>query len=108
LGCSVGKQSPWNGEWRIEGPEGSLTWEEEHLFYTREHPSDRRRREEIPLDELPLTGQDALLAEFVAAVREGREPECSGRDNLKSLALVFAAIQSAKEGRSVELAELLE
>ena len=107
LGCSVGKQSPWNGEWRIEGAEGSLTWEDDALYFTCAHPSDKRAREALPLDELALTGQDALLAEFVAAVNEGREPECSGKDNIKSLALVFAAIQSAKEGRFVDIAELL-
>jgi predicted dehydrogenase len=107
-GCSVGRQSPWNGDWRIDGPEGSLTWEEDQIFITREHPPEQRRREAVPLDPLPLAGQDALLAEFVAAVREGREPECSGRDNLKSLALTFAAVQSAREGgRPVEIAGLL-
>jgi len=107
LGCSVGKQSPWNGEWRIEGPEGSLTWEEDSLYLTRAYPADKQKREEIPQDELSQTGQDALLTEFVSAVRESREPECSGQDNLKSLALVFAGIQSAKEGRPVEISELL-
>ena len=51
---------------------------------------------------------DAILAEFIAAIREGREPECSGKDNLKSLAIVFAAIQSAEENRTVEIAEFME
>ncbi len=107
-GCSVGKQSPWNGEWRIDGPEGSLTWEEDQIFITREHPPEQKRRESVPADALPLAGQDALLAEFVSAVEAGREPECSGRDNLKSLALTFAAVQSAREGgRTVEIADLL-
>lgn len=107
-GCSVGKKSPWNGEWRIEGPEGSLTWEDDRLFVTRSHPADLAHRDEIPLDTPPLTGQDAILAEFLTARAEGREPECSGADNLKSLAMVFAGIRSDQEGRWVELAELLD
>ena len=37
----------------------------------------------------------AMLDEFFSAIRDDREPECSARDNLKSLAMVFAAIQSA-------------
>ncbi|NUP98607.1 MAG: Gfo/Idh/MocA family oxidoreductase [Armatimonadetes bacterium] len=106
-GCSVGKKSPWNGEWRIEGSEGSLTWEDDHLFLTRSHPAEAARREEVPLDAMALTGQDAILAEFVAAVRERREPECSAADNLKSLAMVFAGIRSDQERRWVELDELL-
>ncbi len=107
LGSSVGKQSPWNGEWRIEGPEGSLTWEEDHLWHTRVHPRDRQTREEIPLDPQTAGGQDAVLNEFVIAVRDGRPPECASEDNLRSLALVFAAVTSARENRSVEIAELL-
>ena len=107
-GCSVGRKSPWNGEWRIEGSLGSLTWEDDHLFVTRSHPADQAKREEIQLDQPALLGQDAILAEFVAASTAGREPECSGADNLKSLAMVFAGIKSDQEGRWVELAELLD
>ena len=106
-GSSTGKQSPWNGEWRIEGPDGSLTWEENDIYWTRAYPSDRAHREAIPHDKLPLGGQDAILAEFLSAIKAGREPECSGKDNLKSLAIVFAAIQSAKEKRTVEIAEVM-
>jgi predicted dehydrogenase len=105
--CCVGKQTPWNGEWRIDGPEGSLTWEEDKLFVTREYPPDKKARKEVPLDPMPAAGQDAILIEFLSAVREGREPECSGRDNLKSLAMTFAVIKSAQEQRGVELAEIL-
>ena len=107
LGCSVGRQSPWNGDWRIEGPEGSLTWEEDQIWHTRVHPRDRQVREQIPTDPQPAGGQDAVIREFAAAIAEGRQPECNSADNLKSLALVFAAVRSAKERRPVEIAELL-
>ena len=107
VGCSVGKQSPWNGEWRIEGPGGSLTWEDDQLWHTCVHPRDQQRREQIPLDPQAAGGQDAVLAEFVAAIAAGRQPECSSADNLRSLALVFAAVRSAAEHRPVEIAELL-
>jgi predicted dehydrogenase len=104
-GCSVGKQSPWNGDLRVEGPLGSLTWEEDHIFITGNRPGEPAVREEVTPGEVP-PGQDACLAEFIAAIREGREPECSGRDNLQSLAIVFAAVRSAESGRPVKLAEL--
>jgi predicted dehydrogenase len=108
LGCSVGRPSPWNGEWRIEGPEGSLTWEDDQIWHTRVYPRDRQVREQIPPDPLPAQGQDAVLAEFVAALRAGRQPECHGEDNLRSLALTFAAVASARERRPVDVAEILE
>lgn len=50
----------------------------------------------------------AIVVEFLAAIRENRTPECSGRDNLRSLVMVFAAIRSAQEGRWVELSEFTE
>lgn len=106
-GASVGKQSPWHGDLRLEGPGGSLTWEEERVFFTSAVPEKEAAREEVPLDDVPLKGQDGCLAEFVAAVREGREPECSGQDNLRSLAIVFAAIRSAETGQAVAIADLL-
>ena len=43
----------------------------------------------------------ATLAEFAAAIRNGREPQSSGRDNLGTLALVHAAVDSAALGKPV-------
>lgn len=106
LGCSVGKASPWDGELRIEGERGSLTWEEDGLYWTRSHPGDKAAREQIETDPQDLSDTELVLAEFAAAVREGREPECSARDNLRTLAMVFGAIESAREGRPVLLSEL--
>jgi predicted dehydrogenase len=41
--------------------------------------------------------------EFVAAVNEGREPLGNAADGLEAMRLVFAAYESAKTGRTVEL-----
>jgi len=41
------------------------------------------------------------MADFLDAVATGRPPLTSGRDNLKTLALAFAAYRSAAEGRQV-------
>lgn len=108
LGCSVGKADHWQGEWRIDGSEGSLTWENGKLIYGRSLPPDKATTKELPLDPLPLVDTKAVLAEFVSAVKEKREPECSAQDNLKTLAMVFGAIKSAKRKQWVELVELLE
>jgi predicted dehydrogenase len=39
-----------------------------------------------------------VLEDFVAAIRTGREPMCSGREGRKSVALVQAIYQSARSG----------
>ena len=75
------------------------------MWFARLHRTPERVRKEIfPISTPPA--EEAILDEFFAAIREDRDPECSAADNLKSLAMVFAAIQSAKEKRRVELAEL--
>ena len=67
---------------------------------------DPQVREQVDLDE-PATGElNPVLCEFLAALDEDREPECNASDNLKSMAMVFGAVKSAKEGRRVQLSEL--
>jgi predicted dehydrogenase len=47
------------------------------------------------------------LEEFAAAVRGGPPPEMDGERSTASLAVILAGIRSAKEGRRVEVAEIL-
>jgi predicted dehydrogenase len=49
----------------------------------------------------------AELDEFAAAVRGQGEPEVNGEKGTASLAVILAGIQSAREGRRVEVAEVL-
>jgi predicted dehydrogenase len=107
IGCTVGHvPAGHNGEWRFEGPLGTLTWEGFELYYTRTHRTDKKVREKLSLDTKGAGGPKALLVEFLAALKENRQPECNAEDNLKSLGMVFAALKSAKEKREVSLAEL--
>ena len=106
-GCSNGKKTSWSGDWRIEGPRGSITWEDGRVFVTQDHRVASPRRREIAPDGSGPEGQAAVLAEFVAALRAGREPECSGRDNLATVAMTFAAVESARLGRRVEIGRSL-
>ena len=43
------------------------------------------------------------MQDFIAAVRNGGEPETTGTDNIKSLAMVLGAIESAETGRRVPI-----
>ncbi|HZO91190.1 MAG TPA: Gfo/Idh/MocA family oxidoreductase [Chthonomonadaceae bacterium] len=104
-GCAVGSQTGWNGDWRIEGPLGSIDWDKDQMRHTRLHRTERPIQEALTPISVPPADQ-AILDEFFAAIEQDREPECSAADNLKSLAMVFAAIKSAQEGRRVRLAEL--
>ncbi len=73
------------------------------------HPvGGKPRREEVPLKAIvPDKVKASVLDEFISALKEEREPECSGRDNLKTMAMTFAAFESARNGRRVSLSELM-
>jgi predicted dehydrogenase len=47
----------------------------------------------------------ATMGEVLRAVEQGGTPQISGRDNLRTMALLEAAYRSAAEGRSVLLSE---
>ena len=105
-GCAVGSQTGWNGDWRIEGPQGSIDWNKSGMTHSHLHRTETRITEEITADSVPPSEQ-AILTEFFAAIAEDRDPECSAKDNLRSLAMVFAAIRSSEENRWVELREFV-
>jgi predicted dehydrogenase len=107
IGCTLGHvPAGHNGEWRFEGPKGTLTWEGFDLYCTRSHRTETKVREKLNLDTERAGGPKALLVEFLTALKENRQPECNAEDNLKSMGMVFAAVKSAKEKREVSLSEL--
>jgi predicted dehydrogenase len=57
---------------------------------------------------MPFTDLAATLREFLAAIREGRKPETHLEDNVRTLAMVEAAIRSVETGQPVDVAPLVE
>jgi predicted dehydrogenase len=47
------------------------------------------------------------MAQLLCALEDGREPEISGVDNLRTMALVDACYLSVRQRRAVALRELL-
>ena len=105
-GTSVafGGHTGWNGDWRIECEHGSLDFDE--LKGLRATNYDKGE-EAIPLISMPAEDQEYSLMEFESSLREGRPPETNGRDNLRSLAMVFGAIQSKSAEEIVRMDDLL-
>jgi predicted dehydrogenase len=104
---STGPVTPWSGEWRMDFEHGQLFWtsrDDEGARRDRvviQKPNHKPRA--VPLPVLAQTDRWGTLTEFAHAVREGREPECSGRDNLGTLGLVAAAVESAALKQPVEI-----
>ena len=106
IGCEVGQTTTYMGDWHIAGPQGSIDWTSGATTYSHKHRAETKVDRE-PIPDLPVPPQrTAMVDEFFAAIRENRQPECNAQDNLKSLAMVFAAIQSSQEGRMVRIDEV--
>jgi hypothetical protein len=51
-------------------------------------------------------GHQGCLDEIFQALIEKRKPETDSTDNIKSMAMVYGALKSAKEGRKVVLSKM--
>jgi predicted dehydrogenase len=101
-----GRETLWDGYWRVECPEGviELRGDRVHIISADMPGQDT----EVELQREPSSGQTAALQEFQKAVEERREPETSGRDNLKSLAMCSATVESSRIGAPVNVADMIE
>jgi len=106
---AYGKNTSWNGNWRLQCEKGSLAWEDDKLaIHKSEFWGNHRSTENVDLPVIPLQGQAKLLSDFAAAIRSGTPAETSGKDNLFSFGSVMAAVKSIRENRTVSLAEMLD
>lgn len=108
--AAEGANTSWESAWRIVGSKGTLLWDGAESFEARVAASDSgffRDVQEIevppPADEDQTHGHASVIAEFLDAIETGRQPETVATDNIKSLAMVFAAIESARTGQRVSI-----
>lgn len=100
-----GLVTPQDGIITVVGEGGTLRLEGDSLV--RWH-GDNGRSEVLPPVAMPFTDVAATLREFLAAIRERRQPETHLEDNLRTLAMVEAAIRSVETGQSIAVTPLVE
>ena len=88
----------------IYGKEASAHYDVDHGLRFVKRGAQGARQVSCPSSD-PIASE---LAEFAGAVRGQGEPEMNGEKGTTSLAVVLAGIKSAREGRTVAVAELLE
>lgn len=96
-----GLETSWNGSWRIAGSQGSARWDGDH------RPVVETEGGEVAEVVDPGESVAGALAAFVAGVRRGAPMMCEVDDNVLSLAMVFAAIESAQSGDRVQIDDVL-
>lgn len=109
--CAEGCHTSWNSQWRIVASNGSIVWDgDENIAAERVDSTEDiagKKYERIPVDvpnvEVEHTGHAGLIREFVQCVQDGTKPQTICTDNIKSLAMVLAAVESAETGKRIEV-----
>jgi predicted dehydrogenase len=107
---SSGDLTSWYGDVRAEGERGALTFVYPSLYLAARGASQEHvvaPRQDLARAGDLQEGQALGFEEFLDATEGGREPESSGRRNLPSVAMVFAAIDAARTGQTRRIAEYL-
>jgi len=110
--AAEGAHTSWEGSWRIVGTHGTLLWDGADQFEAHVVAGDEGFHRPLvpvevpaPTDPTQIDGHTSVIAEFVRSVETDGIPETVGVDNLKSLAMVFAAVESARAGLRVAISQ---
>jgi predicted dehydrogenase len=100
--CSPGAETSWNGTWRVSGEKGTALWngDDDPVLHADADIDGAARS--------PYSGIAGALQVFVEALRTGERPSGEVHENVMSLAMVEAAVQSAETGRAARLDDVLE
>lgn len=108
--CADGHKTSWDADWRITGTKGSAVWDGETSpvleIKDPSKPAEFIHPVQIETAENLWTGKEGhagCLDEMFAALEENRFAETDCRDNIKSMEMVFGALESAKTGKKVML-----
>lgn len=109
--CAEGAPTSWEAAWRITGTKGTAIWDGHNAPYA-EIVADLSQtgkfiRDYTRIDpQLTWEGKEGhwgCFDEMFSALLEGRAAETVCTDNIKSMAMVFGALESAKTGKKVKL-----
>ena len=105
-GCSTN----WNGHWRVIGERGTVLYEDGSPPHGQALTAGPVRGLGRPLKDVKIPAPRlkheqwrGALREMLAYLRMGKMPQTECHDNIKSLAMVFAAMESSRKGRRVAI-----
>ena len=114
--CADGFHTSWDGAWRIIGTEGTLIWDGEDDLRAERLPANHltaqpnaflKEMETVLAasepDPAQTRGHFSVMSQFLTAATGGPLPETVSSDNIHSLAMVLAAIESAEQGKWVSV-----
>jgi predicted dehydrogenase len=108
--AAEGANTSWESAWRVIGTKGTLLWDGAERFEANVvDGAEGFFRPLVPVEVPPPSdlaqthGHASVIAEFLDAVDSGRVPETAGSHNIKILAMVFGAIESARTRQRVQI-----
>ncbi len=106
--AAEGSNTSWEAAWRIVGSKGTLLWDGESAISANVVDGDEgffRPLRTVPIpewtDQRVANEHVSAIEDFLDALDNGSAPESVGTDNIKSLAMVFGAIESARKRQLV-------
>jgi len=108
--CAEGAPTSWEADWRVTGSVGTVVWDGADTLYAQvvspgQPPAFQLQTSRIEpvMSWHGREGHHGCLDEMFAALREGRPAETDSADNVNSVAMVFAAIESAASQTKVAI-----
>jgi predicted dehydrogenase len=104
--CGEGCHTSWNGDWRLIGDQGTMLMEKDQPprgQVVAGGDGFHRTLKDLATTpaSLEFTEMRGALREMLEFLRTGKKPQTECHDNIKSLAMVFAAIESSRKGKRV-------
>ncbi|PPF16048.1 MULTISPECIES: Gfo/Idh/MocA family protein [unclassified Rathayibacter] len=103
--CADGLETSWNGDWRVNGAGGTAHWDGDGAPEWQSRESEPVRTATLEPVPEEIAGS---LAEFVRVLGSGAVPSGEVHSNVRSLAMVEAAVRSSETGARVRLDDVLE
>lgn len=108
--AAEGARTSWDASWRVIGTKGTLLWDGTDRIVASVVAGDEGFLRPLAPIEVPpashpaqTNGHASVIADFIDSINAGRPPETAGTDNIHSLAMVFAAVESARLGQRVPI-----
>ena len=107
--CSEGMNTSWECDWRAVGSKGSCIWDGKDLIKGQARNGEEgffrpQKDFTVPVEKKLVHGGHAgVIREFIDCVKTGATPQTVCHDNVKSLAMVHAAVKSAETGKKVAI-----
>ena len=106
--CAEGADTNWDADWRIIGTKGTLIWDGLDGYAIKVVSGTdgfSRALRDVPIlppaDASQTQDHTSVIRAFLDALDHGHAPETSGEDNIKSLAMVFGAIESSAQKQRI-------